>query len=611
MALAVEPADLRAFLNLAVAPLFLAAAWYFAVGRPRNAATWSMTAFLALLGMRSIAGGLVDVFGASTSEGSTWSAAFFDINLVTFTLFLWFAALFPGPRLKLRSALGATWYTLVATQTALDVVWLAGRTILPPSGLVVSELTVIVTLLVPASILLIAWRARDLAPPERRGAVLVVVSGAISVYNAQGGALVGMLLGGRAGDLFELPLALVTAAFFGFRWRIWFPTLLLAFGATQVLVRDITQVDYSSFALVLMVRAIVPVHVAQRTNLFELGRPPRWLTRLVAFIALASGFVMVNVILVVVSGGQPLAVAIGVFLGLVVGVTAALAVLPRGARSLFPFGGQRADPVALAADTGLVLGRYRFVRHLGEGGQGRAQVHVDEKLQREVVLKRVGAGEGAPAMREARALARVPNEHVVRVYDTDVHHGEGLIVMEHVAGGSLAGWLARSADGKLPLVEALRITDEMLSALAACHDAGVVHGDVKPANVLVTPEGRVKLADFGSARAAANVTLMPGGGTLRYMAPEQLRGQAADARTDLYATAIVLHEMLSGQWHLGETPMEPAFTTVRTLQGDLALTLPPNAEHLRRVLEKALAREPADRYQTAREMADALRLTSQ
>src|SRR5581483_1450695 len=369
--MATEPAALRAFLNLAVVPIFLMAAWSFAAGRPRNAAAWLMALFLA------------------------------------------FVAHFPAP-MRARSLGGALWIALVAAQVLLDAGWLLHRSWYLVEGqptLAYQVMSQLVTTLVTASIVVVAWRARKLAPRERNGAVLVVVSAAVSVFNASGGQLVGLARGGSLGatDLATVALALAASLFFALRWRLWLPLAVMAFGAFIAAARVAAQLDFSTFALVLALRALAPVHVAQRTGLFALERPPRWLARATAFTALACCFAMVNVIAIVVFQGHPLAVAIGVFLGLVVGGPAAYAALPPGAR-LRP-----------ARDEGLLLGRYRFVRALGEGGQGRAQVHVDERLQREVVLKRVPGGEEGPAMREARALARVRHENVVRVYDADVH----------------------------------------------------------------------------------------------------------------------------------------------------------------------------------------------
>src|SRR5438876_1746912 len=203
------------------------------------------------------------------------------------------------------------------------------------------------------------------------------------------------------------------------------------------------------------------------------------------------------------------------------------------------------------------VGSFRLLNRLGEGGMGVVYAAQDERLGRRVAIKMSREASTASYARErfwreARAAARISHPNVCQIYDVGEEEGELWIAMELLEGEALA---ARIATGPLPLSDAGTIVLSMLSALEALHQRQIVHRDLKPSNVFLTPHG-VKLLDFGLARQAgvqrevtASVLTQPGTlmGTPRYMSPEQLRGQGADLRTDLFSLSAILFEMLGGR----------------------------------------------------------------
>jgi serine/threonine protein kinase len=205
------------------------------------------------------------------------------------------------------------------------------------------------------------------------------------------------------------------------------------------------------------------------------------------------------------------------------------------------------------------LGRYRLVRILGRGAMGVVYEARDERLGRTVAIKTVlrshldnestAQDYAARFVREAQAAARLSHPNIVTVYDFGEHDDLSYIVMEFVSGRELAE-LFRSGH-RFTLPQALQIMAELLDALAYAHAQGVVHRDVKPANVLVDQAGHVKLADFGVARISSGGQdrTMPGTmvGTPNYMSPEQILGQPVGSRTDIFAAGVVLYQFLTGR----------------------------------------------------------------
>jgi eukaryotic-like serine/threonine-protein kinase len=255
-------------------------------------------------------------------------------------------------------------------------------------------------------------------------------------------------------------------------------------------------------------------------------------------------------------------------------------------------------------------GRYELHAVLGEGAFGRVYRGLDRRLGRAVAVKVIKPWWAEDSEwverfeREARLLARVSDPGVVQIYDIG-HADEGpYYVAELVAGESLAERLLR---GPLAPAEARAVGEQLCRALASAHAQGVVHCDVKPANVLLTGAGTVKVGDFGVARLAEGTSqalTATVAGTPRYMSPEQARGRPTTSATDVYSAGVVLYEMLAG---------EPPFVNgsavelgLRHLQDEppaLGARVP---RALREVVERALAKDPADRFSDGAAMADAL-----
>jgi TolB-like protein len=264
------------------------------------------------------------------------------------------------------------------------------------------------------------------------------------------------------------------------------------------------------------------------------------------------------------------------------------------------------------------IGRFRIVRRLGEGGMGVVYAAHDDALQRDVAIKllRPDAGRSSAALlREARAAARVTHPNVCTIYEVGEHDGTAFLVMELLDGETLAARLER---GPLGPFEAASVLAPALDALEALHSEGLVHLDIKPANVFVTSRG-VKLVDFGLARGTTvndpgiTVSRSSAGllaGTPSYMAPEQVRGDAVDARTDIFAAGVLLFELVTG-----ERPFRGA-TFVEILQA-VMMEHPPRLAGsaalvaIDRVLQRALAKEPSARFETAAMMAAELRRTTE
>lgn len=254
----------------------------------------------------------------------------------------------------------------------------------------------------------------------------------------------------------------------------------------------------------------------------------------------------------------------------------------------------------------LVDGRYEVVSRIARGGMATVYLAVDRRLDRDVALKvmhphlaegAAGADFVARFRREARAAARLTHPGLVGVYDQGVDGETSYLTMEYVDGVNLRRHLAER--GSLTVGEALDVAERVLDALAAAHRAGLVHRDVKPENVLLASDGRIKVADFGLARAVTEVTSTTTGtvfGTVAYLAPELVVHGTSDARTDVYAAGVLLYEMLTGaQPFTGETPIQIAFQHVNSdvpAPSDAASWLPVEVDELVAALA---AREPDDR----------------
>ncbi|MEO5534997.1 MAG: Stk1 family PASTA domain-containing Ser/Thr kinase [Pseudolysinimonas sp.] len=270
-----------------------------------------------------------------------------------------------------------------------------------------------------------------------------------------------------------------------------------------------------------------------------------------------------------------------------------------------------------AAGPRLLAGRYQIGELLGRGGMADVHLGLDARLGRRVAIKLLKPSlANDPAFRtrfrqEAQAAARMAHPTIVRVFDAGEEiardpSGRELqvpfIVMEHVDGKLLKDIVAQ---GPLPVDEAVRITDGILTALEYSHRAGVVHRDIKPGNVMISTTGQVKVMDFGIARAISDssATIAQTSailGTAQYFSPEQARGEAVDARTDLYSAGVVLYELLTGRppFH-GETAVATAYQHVSEAPVPPSRLNPAISPALDAVVLHALAKDRFQRFQTA------------
>jgi len=269
---------------------------------------------------------------------------------------------------------------------------------------------------------------------------------------------------------------------------------------------------------------------------------------------------------------------------------------------------------------GQELGHYRIVAKLGEGGMGVVYRAYDEVLHRDVAIKvvnkdvRLDSAASQNLLHEARASSSLAHPNICTIHEVGETDGELYIVMELVDGRSLR---ALSAEGGLPPEAVMRYGVQIASALTRAHDRGIIHRDLKTANIVVTPQGLVKVLDFGlakqvgsgifegstrsfvTAEGASSVS-----GTLPYMAPEILRGDPADHRSDLWALGVVLYESASGRMPFaGRTGFEISSAIMREVPTALGAPVSPG---LWAVIQRCLAKEPMQRYQSAGEIQAAL-----
>ena len=263
------------------------------------------------------------------------------------------------------------------------------------------------------------------------------------------------------------------------------------------------------------------------------------------------------------------------------------------------------------------LGRYEIVAELGRGAMGAVFRARDPKIDRTVAIKTIAVPASSKHdaehyrqrfFREAQAAGRMSHPGIVTIYDVgdDEATQTPFIVMECVEGDSLDRMVAATPAANLPRDITLRLLRQIAEALDYAHRQGIVHRDIKPANIMVTPEGQPKIADFGIAKVAMAETTLPGHvvGTPAYMSPEQLNGKTVDGRSDLFSLGVITYWLLTGV-----KPFDGATFTEICVQVVTKDPAPPSeiASGLNMdfdyVLSRALAKDPAMRYQSGSEMA--------
>jgi serine/threonine protein kinase len=264
------------------------------------------------------------------------------------------------------------------------------------------------------------------------------------------------------------------------------------------------------------------------------------------------------------------------------------------------------------------LGRFHLLKKLGEGAQATVWLAHDPRLDRDVALKVMRAGADPLSvdewLHEARAVSRLTHPHIVPVFEADSQAGQSYLVFEYVAGGTLADRLLGGRNTQLGARAAVELLLGILDALQAAHAAGVVHRDLKPSNILIDAKGRARVMDFGiaarlSAGVAGTAAAQPQRvvGTPGYISPEAARGEPPSAQMDVFAAAVILAEMLSGQ-RLNHDP-DPWVAVHRVMEQDLTLPSDLGADvddALRAIVQRGLARLPAERWPTAKALHDAL-----
>ena len=263
------------------------------------------------------------------------------------------------------------------------------------------------------------------------------------------------------------------------------------------------------------------------------------------------------------------------------------------------------------------IGTYRILSQLGAGGMGEVYRARDTKLGRDVAIKILARlftsdpGRLARFEREARVLASLNHPHIGAIYGLEDVDGVPALVLELVDGETLADRVAR---GPIPPNETLRIARQMADALEAAHEKGIVHRDLKPANIKITPDGVVKVLDFGLAKAASgdtatadltqSPTLTIGGtregiilGTAAYMSPEQTRGQSVDKRTDIWAFGCVLYEMLTGRLAFNRNTLSDTVAAIIEREPDWTVLPASTSLPLRQLLRRCLKKDPKRRLQ--------------
>lgn len=274
---------------------------------------------------------------------------------------------------------------------------------------------------------------------------------------------------------------------------------------------------------------------------------------------------------------------------------------------------------------GKVIGGYQVESLLGVGGMGEVYLAVDPKLDRKVAIKSLPGDLETDDLarkrliREAKAAAKLDHPNICAIYEIAQEANRSFIVMQYVEGEALANRIQR---GPMPVRESLNIIIQVADALCLAHSRGIVHRDITPHNIMITPSGQVKVLDFGLAKVLRldaldpdvqghDTSLSVSGvivGTVPYMSPEQAKGATVDARSDLFSVGVVLYECVAGKRaFVGGSLMEICAQIIHDDPPPLSLLSPNIPVELDRVVFRALAKEPDLRYQSIGELLEELR----
>ncbi len=285
--------------------------------------------------------------------------------------------------------------------------------------------------------------------------------------------------------------------------------------------------------------------------------------------------------------------------------------------------GATAENATLTA--GQRIAQYRILRLLGEGGMGQVYLADDVQLNRKVALKTLPPGFAANRARlerlkrEARTVAALNHPNIVTIFSQDSEDGLDFLAMEYVRGRTLAELIPRHG---LDLSRFFRLAVPMVDAISAAHDGGITHRDLKPVNVMVAEGDRVKVLDFGLAKATDTTAEDPTEattataaqtaegavvGTRQYMSPEQMRGEELDGRSDIFSLGIVLYEMSTGRHPFGgHSSAEVISSVMRDVPEPLSRRRRDLPHHLERIVERCLEKDPEHRYQSAKDLRNDL-----
>ena len=261
-------------------------------------------------------------------------------------------------------------------------------------------------------------------------------------------------------------------------------------------------------------------------------------------------------------------------------------------------------------EKGTIISHYTILEKLGEGGMGVVYLAEDTRLGREVAIKFLPSEASSTDEnrqrfeQEARAAARLNHPNICTIHHFGEHEGRPFLVMEYIEGSTLR---ERLQERTLPVTEALEYATQILEALIKAHDAGIIHRDIKPGNIMVNADGHIKVMDFGLAKlkgSAGEITKTGSTvGTMAYMSPEQIQGKEVDHRADIFAFGVVLFEMLAGvRPFRGEHEAALTYSIVNEEPSSIRNYLADAPVELERFFEKALAKEPNERFSDTNEI---------